>query len=46
MGRCDRILASYQTQLTQAATKSARLETQLSEVQQQSAEKLALVITA
>ena len=47
IGERDRTLApTYQTQLTQETAKSARLETQLSEVQQQSAEKLALVTTA
>ncbi len=46
----DRTLTDYQTQMTQAAAnaaaQSARLEAQLSEVKQQSAEKLALVTAA
>jgi len=43
--RRDRTLTAYQTQLTQAAEKSARLETQLSEAPQQATERLALITT-
>ncbi|MEN8446233.1 MAG: hypothetical protein ABG776_14620, partial [Cyanobacteria bacterium J06555_13] len=39
----DRTLHTYQTQLTQEAAKSARLDAQLSEVQQQATEKISLL---
>ncbi|MEL7072277.1 MAG: DNA recombination protein RmuC [Cyanobacteria bacterium J06581_3] len=42
----DRTLHTYQTQLTQEAAKSARLDAQLSEVQQQATEKISLLTTA
>lgn len=46
IGVRDRTITDTQAQLTQAATKTARLETQLSEMQQQTAEKLALISNA
>ncbi|MEM8502935.1 MAG: DNA recombination protein RmuC [Cyanobacteria bacterium P01_D01_bin.1] len=46
IGTRDRTLTTYQTQLTQAAAKAARMEAQLQEVQQHSAEKVALITTA
>ncbi|MEM9150876.1 MAG: DNA recombination protein RmuC [Cyanobacteria bacterium P01_F01_bin.3] len=42
----DRTLNTAQTQLTQATAQAARLEAQLNEVQQHSAEKIALLATA
>ena len=42
----DRTLTTYQSKLTQEAARSARLEAQLSEVQQQATEKIALITTA
>ena len=42
----DRTLITTQTQLTQATAQAARLEAQLNEVQQHSAEKIALLATA
>ncbi|MEO0648092.1 MAG: DNA recombination protein RmuC [Cyanobacteria bacterium J06650_10] len=42
----DRTLNLTQTNLTESATKTARLETQLTELQQQTTEKIALLTTA
>lgn len=42
----DRAFTTYQCQITQQTAHAARIEAQLSEVQQQSAEKLALITTA
>ncbi|MEL6776438.1 MAG: DNA recombination protein RmuC [Cyanobacteria bacterium J06597_16] len=42
----DRTVATYQTQLTEAATRQATAETRLHDVQQQASEKLALMTTA
>lgn len=42
----DRTLHTYQTQLTQEAANSARLDARLSEVQQQATEKISLLTTA
>ncbi|MGD1867014.1 MAG: DNA recombination protein RmuC [Phormidesmis sp.] len=42
----DRTLTTYQSKLTKETTRSARLEAQLSEVQQQATDKIALITTA